>query len=80
METPYGHIPEKFVRDMSVQEMHDYLAARGRYRRRAVLKGAGILGLSAAVSTAFWRQPSAFASTAAAPQWIGYGQDPAGGR
>jgi hypothetical protein len=77
METPYGDIPEKFVRDMSVQEMHDYLAARGRYRRRAVLKGAGMLGLSAAVSTAFWRQPSAFASTAAAPQWIGYGQDPA---
>jgi len=76
METPYGDIPERFVKGMSVQEMHDYLAARGRYRRRAVLKGAGILGLAAASST-FWRQPSAFASTAAAPQWIGYGKDPA---
>jgi hypothetical protein len=77
METPYGDIPEKFVKDMSVQEMHDYLAARGRYRRRAVLKGAGILGLAAATAATFWRQPSAFASTAAAPQWIGYGEDPA---
>jgi hypothetical protein len=77
METPYGDIPEKFVKDMSVQEMHDYLAARGGYRRRAVLKGAAILGFSAAASTTLWRQPSAFASTTAAPQWIGYGQDPA---
>jgi hypothetical protein len=76
METPYGEIPEKFVKDMSVQEMHDYLAARGRYRRRAVLKGAGILGLATAASTTFWRQPSAFASTPSAPQWIGYGADP----
>jgi hypothetical protein len=32
METPYGEIPEKFVKDMTVQEMHDYL--RARYRRR----------------------------------------------
>jgi hypothetical protein len=77
METPYGEIPEKFVKDMSVQEMHDYLAARGRYRRRAVLKGAGVLGLAAATSTTFWRQPSAFASTPSAPQWIAYGADPA---
>jgi hypothetical protein len=33
METPYGEIPEKFVTDMTIQEMHDYLAARGRFRR-----------------------------------------------
>ncbi len=78
METPYGEIPEKFVKDMSLQEMHDYLAARGRYRRRAVLKGAGVLGLAAAAAgPTFWRQSSAYASTAAAPQWIGYGDDPA---
>jgi hypothetical protein len=32
---------------MSVQEMHDYL--KTRYRRRAVLKGAGALGLAAAL-------------------------------
>jgi len=77
METPYGEIPEKFVKDMSVQEMHDYLAARARVRRRAVLKSAGALGLAAAASPLFWRQPSAYASTASAPQWVGYGQDPA---
>jgi hypothetical protein len=77
METPYGEIPEKFVKDMSLAEMHDYLAARGRYRRRAVLKGAAILGAATATSSAFWRQASAYASTPSAPQWIAYGADPA---
>jgi Purple acid Phosphatase, N-terminal domain/Calcineurin-like phosphoesterase len=74
METPYGEIPEKLVKDMTVQEMHDYLKAR--YRRRSVLKGAGTLGLAAAAGPLFWRQSSASASTASAPQWIAYGPDP----
>jgi hypothetical protein len=74
METPYGEIPEKLVKDMTVQEMHDYLKAR--YRRRSVLKGAGALGLAAAAGPLFWRQSSASASTASAPQWIAYGPDP----
>ncbi len=74
METPYGEIPEKLVKDMTVQEMHDYLKAR--YRRRSVLKGAGALGLAAAAGPLFWRQPSASASTASAPQWVAYGADP----
>jgi len=76
METPYGEIPEKFVKDMTVQEMHDYLAARAAFRRRAFLKGAGVLGLAAAAGPVFWRQSSAAASTASAPQWIAYGRDP----
>jgi hypothetical protein len=59
---------------MTVQEMHDYLKAR--YRRRTVLKGAGVLGLAAAAGPLFWRQSSASASTASAPQWIAYGPDP----
>lgn len=74
METPYGEIPDRLVKDMTVQEMHDYL--RSRYGRRTVLKGAGVLGLAAAAGPLFWRQSSAQASTAAAPQWIGYGPDP----
>jgi hypothetical protein len=74
METPYGEIPDRLVKDMTVQEMHDYL--RSRYRRRTVLKGAGALGLAAAAGPLFWQQSSAHASTAAAPQWIGYGPDP----
>jgi hypothetical protein len=74
METPYGEIPDRLVKDMTVQEMHDYL--RSRYRRRSVLKGAGVLGLAAAAGPLFWRQSAAQASTAAAPQWIGYGPDP----
>ncbi len=76
METPYGEIPEKFVKDMTIQEMHDYLAARGRMRRRAFLTGAGALGLAAAAGPVFWRQSEAFASTASAPQWVAYGRDP----
>jgi hypothetical protein len=75
METPYGEIPEKFVKDMTIQEMHDYLKARSS--RRTVLKAAGALGLAAAAGPVFWRQSSAYASTAAAPQWIAYGRDPA---
>ena len=59
---------------MTVQEMHDYLHAR--YRRRSVLKGAGVLGLAAAAGPLFWSQSSASASTASAPQWIAYGSDP----
>jgi hypothetical protein len=74
METPYGEIPEKLVKDMTVQEMHDYLKAR--YRRRSVLKGAGVLGVAAAAGPLFWRQSAASASTATAPQWIAYGADP----
>ena len=75
MDTPYGEIPEKFVKDMTIQEMHDYLKARSS--RRTVLKAAGALGLAAAAGPVFWRQSSAFASTASAPQWIAYGHDPA---
>jgi 3',5'-cyclic AMP phosphodiesterase CpdA len=75
METPYGEIPERFVKDMTLTEMHDYL--HSRFSRRALLKGAGAMGLAAAVSPIFWRQSSASASTASAPQWIGYGADPA---
>jgi 3',5'-cyclic AMP phosphodiesterase CpdA len=75
METPYGEIPEKFVKDMTIQEMHEYLQAR--FSRRALLKGAGVVGLAAAAGPVFWRQSSAFASTASAPQWVGYGADPA---
>ena len=74
METPYGEIPEKLVKDMTVQEMHDYHKAR--YRRRSVLKGAGVLGVAAAAGPLFWRQSAASASTATAPQWIAYGADP----
>jgi phosphodiesterase/alkaline phosphatase D-like protein len=74
METPYGEIPENLVKDMTVQEMHDYLQTR--YRRRSLLKGAGVLGLAAAAGPFFWRQSSASASTVSAPQWIAYGGDP----
>jgi hypothetical protein len=75
METPYGEIPDKFAPDMRPQEMHDFL--KKRYGRRTVLK-AGALG--AAVSLAgpmFWKQTSASAAGASAPQWISYGPNPA---
>jgi len=55
--------------------MHDYLEARSS--RRAFLMGAGALGLAAAAGPVFWRQLSAFAPTASAPQWVGHGRDPA---
>ena len=61
---------------MTIQVMHDYLAARGRFRRRAFLKGVGVAGLAAAAGPLFWRQSLAYASTASAPQWIAYGRDP----
>jgi hypothetical protein len=78
METPYGEIPEKFVKDMSAQEMHDYL--QRRHSRRRFLKGAGALGLAAAAGPIFWKQSYAAAASPATPagaQWIAYGPDPA---
>ena len=54
MQTPYGEIPERFVKDMSAQEMHDYL--RQRYSRRHVLKGAAAVGALAVDGPVFWGQ------------------------
>lgn len=78
METPYGEIPERFVKDMSAQEMHDYL--RKRYSRRGVLKGAGAMGALAATGPVFWQRSYTDRSAAGSPtgpQWIAYGPDPA---
>lgn len=75
METPYGEIPDRFVPNMRPVEMHDYL--RRSQTRRSVLKGAGAVGLAAALSPVLWRQSDSFASTPDAPQWIAYGTDPA---
>ncbi|HSZ40201.1 MAG TPA: metallophosphoesterase family protein [Trebonia sp.] len=78
METPYGEIPERFVKDMSAQEMHDYL--RKRYSRRGVLKGAGAVGAMAAAGPVFWRRSftdSSAAGSPTGPQWIALGPDPA---
>jgi hypothetical protein len=78
MQTPYGEIPERFVKDMSAQEMHDYL--RKRYSRRNVLKGTAAAGALAVAGPVFWRRSYADASTAGSPvgpQWIALGPDPA---
>ncbi len=73
METPYGEIPDRFVKDMRPQEMHDFLARR--YSRRSMFKGVA-LG-AAALSPMLWRQTSAMAAAAPlGPRWIGFGADP----
>jgi hypothetical protein len=76
METPYGEIPDRFVRDMGPQEMHDFLEQR--YKRRNVLRGAAVLGLAAVTSPVLWRQAGALAATTPiGPRWIAFGPDPA---
>ena len=78
MKTPYGEIPERLVKDMSAQDMHDYL--KKRYSRRGVLKGAAAMGAIAAAGPVLWSRSFADASTAgspAGPQWIAFGSDPA---
>ncbi len=71
MESPYGEIPDRLLKDMHPQEMHDFV--RRRYRRRTVLKAAA-LGIASPV---FWRQSSAAASTAPPrPRWLALGPDP----
>ncbi|HEY1643499.1 MAG TPA: metallophosphoesterase family protein [Streptosporangiaceae bacterium] len=78
MQTPYGDIPQRLVKDMSAQEMHDYL--RQRYSRRRFLKGAAAAGAVAAAGPVFWSRTYADASAAgspAGPQWIAFGPDPA---
>ena len=69
METPYGAIPDRLARDMSPQDMHDYL--RARYRRRAVLGGAAVIA-----TPLLWRQPG-LPARRPGPRWIGFGADPA---
>jgi len=78
MKTPYGEIPERFVKDMSAQEMHDYL--RQRYSRRNFLKGTAGAGALAVAGPMLWTRT--FTDTSAAgspvgPQWIALGPDPA---
>lgn len=78
MKTPYGEIPERLVKDMSAQEMHDYL--RRRYSRRGILKGAAAAGALAVAGPVFWSRSYADASAAGSatgPQWIAFGPDPA---
>jgi hypothetical protein len=76
METPYGEIPGRLARDMAPQEMYDFLK-RAR-SRRAVLRGAAVLGITAVASPVLWRQSSALAATTPlGPRWISFGSDPA---
>lgn len=80
METPYGELPDRFVKDMTVQEMHDFLRARSRRPRGSsrgrVVAGAVILG-AAVAGPVLWRRSFASASIVTAPRWVAYGADPA---
>lgn len=75
METPYGSIPDRFVKDMTPQDMNDFLARR--YRRRSILTGAGALAAAAMAGPLLWRQTAASAATVpTGPQWIAFGPNP----
>jgi hypothetical protein len=75
METPYGEIPDRFVKDMTPQDMHDFLRSRGR---RRFLRGAAALGATAFAGPVLWRQSAGLtATTPIGPQWIAFGPDPA---
>jgi hypothetical protein len=74
VETPYGEVPDRYIRDMAPQEVHDFL--KQRYGRRRLLKGAAVLGAGLATGPILWRQSSAFGATPPiGPQWIAYGAD-----
>lgn len=78
METPYGEIPERLVKDMSAQDMHDYL--QKRYSRRNFLRGAAGAGALAMAGPVFWHRSFADSSAAGSPtgpQWIAFGPDQA---
>jgi Purple acid Phosphatase, N-terminal domain/Calcineurin-like phosphoesterase len=76
MDTPYGEIPDRFVPDMTPQDMHDFL--RRRYARRDVLRGAAVTTAAVAGGPLFWRQSAALAGTTPiGPRWIAFGGDPA---
>jgi hypothetical protein len=78
MQTPYGEIPERLVKDMSAQEMHDYL--QQHYSRRRFLKGATGAGALAVAGPVFWSRKfsdSSAAGSPVGPQWIALGSDPA---
>jgi Purple acid Phosphatase, N-terminal domain len=71
---PYGELPDRFVKDMTVQEMHDFL--KGRRGWRQAFKGAMFVGLAAVSGPILRRRSYFFSPTADAPQWIAYGADP----
>jgi len=78
METPYGEIPQRLVKDMSAQEMHDYL--RQHYSRRGFLKGTAAAGALAVAGPVLLRRQFADSSAAGSPsgpQWVAFGSDPA---
>jgi hypothetical protein len=76
MDTPFGEIPDRFARDMTPQDRHDYL--HRHYGRRSVLRGAAVLGAAAAAGPLFWRQSAALAATTPiGPRWIAFGANPA---
>jgi hypothetical protein len=78
MQTPYGEIPERFVKDMAAQEMHDYL--RQRYSRRRFLQGSAGAGTLAVAGPMLWSRSftdSSAAGSPIGPQWIALGPDPA---
>jgi hypothetical protein len=72
MDTPYGVIPDRYVKDMTPPEMHDYL--RKRIKRRGFLKLGAAAGLAG--GPLLWLQSDMWAEGPPAPQWIAYGADP----
>src|ERR1700744_5664357 len=65
METPYGEIPQRFRKDMSAQEMHDYL--KRRYSRRRFLGGTAGAGALAVAGPMLWSRSFTDTSAAGSP-------------
>ena len=74
MITPYGEIPDRLAKDMSLAEQHEWL--RHRVARRTVIKGlaAGTAGL---VMPSLWMRPAmADDATIVRGRHLAYGTDP----
>jgi hypothetical protein len=57
MRTALGEIPDRFVRDMSMADMHEYLQARRhRPNRRTFLRGVAATGALAVAGPTLWRR------------------------
>jgi hypothetical protein len=73
VNTPYGDIPQRLAKDMSLAEQHDWLAVRAS--RRSVLRGMTVLGASA--SPLLWERPArASASVRVLGRMLAPGADP----
>ena len=75
METHWGEIPDRHLRDMSMAEVHEYLSA-SRSSRRSFLRGMAAAAAVGVAGPMLWRQSARAASAPPTAAHLAFGTDP----